>query len=31
VNDQVIITKGEESGVEGGTNSMQIVRVTKPR
>jgi pyruvate kinase len=31
VNDQVILTKGEESGVSGGTNSMQIVRVTKPR
>jgi len=31
VNDQVILTKGEESGVSGGTNSMQIVRVTQPR
>jgi pyruvate kinase len=31
VNDQVILTKGELSGVEGGTNSMQIVRVTSQR
>jgi pyruvate kinase len=31
VNDQVILTKGELSGVSGGTNSMQIVRVTRPR
>jgi pyruvate kinase len=27
--DQVILTKGELSGVSGGTNSMQIVRVTR--
>jgi pyruvate kinase len=31
VNDQVILTKGELSGVSGGTNSMQIVRVTSQR
>jgi pyruvate kinase len=29
VNDLVILTKGEQSGVSGGTNSMQIVRVTQ--
>jgi pyruvate kinase len=29
VNDLVILTKGELSGVSGGTNSMQILRVTK--
>jgi pyruvate kinase len=29
VNDLVILTKGELSGVSGGTNSMQIVRVTR--
>jgi pyruvate kinase len=29
VNDLVILTKGELSGVSGGTNSMQIVRVMK--
>jgi pyruvate kinase len=29
VNDLVILTKGELSGVSGGTNSMQIVRVTQ--
>ncbi|MFT3906095.1 MAG: pyruvate kinase [Steroidobacteraceae bacterium] len=29
VNDLVIVTKGELSGVSGGTNSMQILRVTK--
>jgi pyruvate kinase len=29
INDLVILTKGEQSGVSGGTNSMQIVRVTK--
>jgi pyruvate kinase len=28
VNDLVILTKGELSGVSGGTNSMQILRVT---
>ena len=27
--DQVLLTKGELSGVSGGTNSMQILRVTK--
>jgi pyruvate kinase len=26
--DRVILTKGEQSGVQGGTNSMQILRVT---
>jgi pyruvate kinase len=30
LNDQVILTKGELSGVPGGTNSMQIMRVTAP-
>ncbi len=29
INDLVILTKGELSGVSGGTNSMQILRVTK--
>ncbi len=29
VDDLVILTKGELSGVSGGTNSMQIVRVTR--
>jgi pyruvate kinase len=29
VNDLVILTKGELTGVSGGTNSMQILRVTK--
>ena len=28
-NDLVILTKGELSGVSGGTNSMQILRVTR--
>jgi pyruvate kinase len=28
-NDLVILTKGEHSGVSGGTNSMQILRVTR--
>jgi pyruvate kinase len=28
-NDLVILTKGELSGVEGGTNSMQILRVMR--
>ncbi len=28
-NDLVILTKGELSGVPGGTNSMQILRVTR--
>ena len=27
--DQIILTKGELSGVQGGTNSMQILRVTR--
>ena len=27
INDLVILTKGELSGVSGGTNSMQILRV----
>ena len=31
VNDQVILTKGELSGVSGGTNSMQVLRVTNKR
>jgi pyruvate kinase len=26
--DLVILTKGEASGVQGGTNSMQILKVT---
>ena len=30
IGDLVILTKGELSGVSGGTNSMQIVRVTPP-
>jgi pyruvate kinase len=30
IDDLVILTKGELSGVSGGTNSMQIVRVTPP-
>jgi pyruvate kinase len=29
VGDQIILTKGELSGVQGGTNSMQILRVAK--
>jgi pyruvate kinase len=29
VDDLVILTKGEQSGVSGGTNSLQIVRVTQ--
>ena len=29
VGDQIILTKGDLSGVQGGTNSMQIVRVLK--
>jgi pyruvate kinase len=29
VGDQIILTKGELSGVQGGTNSMQIVRVRR--
>ncbi|MBS0613683.1 MAG: hypothetical protein JSS24_10980, partial [Proteobacteria bacterium] len=28
-NDLVILTKGELSGVSGGTNSLQILRVTR--
>jgi pyruvate kinase len=28
-NDLVILTKGELSGVSGGTNSMKILRVTR--
>jgi hypothetical protein len=27
--DQVLLTKGELSGVSGGTNSMQILHVTR--
>ena len=27
--DSIILTKGELSGVSGGTNSMQILRVTR--
>jgi pyruvate kinase len=27
--DQVLLTKGELTGVSGGTNSMQILRVSK--
>jgi len=30
VGDQIILTKGELSGVQGGTNSMQILRVRRP-
>ena len=30
IGDLVILTKGELTGVSGGTNSMQIVRVTPP-
>jgi pyruvate kinase len=29
VGDQIILTKGELSGVQGGTNSMQIVNVRR--
>jgi pyruvate kinase len=29
VGDQIILTKGELSGVQGGTNSMQILRVRR--
>jgi len=29
VNDLVILTKGELSGISGGTNSLQILRVVK--
>jgi pyruvate kinase len=29
VDDQVIVTKGELSGVSGGTNSMTILRVAR--
>ena len=29
INDLVILTKGDLSGIAGGTNSMQIVRVTQ--
>jgi len=28
-NDRIILTKGELSGISGGTNSMQILRVTR--
>ena len=31
VDDQVIVTKGELTGVSGGTNSMRVLRVVKPR
>ena len=27
--DHIILTKGELSGISGGTNSMQILRVTR--
>ncbi len=27
--DQIILTKGDLSGVQGGTNSMQILRVSR--
>jgi pyruvate kinase len=30
-NDNIILTKGELSGISGGTNSMQILRVTLNR
>jgi pyruvate kinase len=30
VGDQIILTKGELSGVQGGTNSLQILRVRRP-
>jgi pyruvate kinase len=30
VGDQIILTKGDLSGVQGGTNSMQILRVRRP-
>jgi pyruvate kinase len=29
VGDLIIVTKGELSGIAGGTNSMQILRVTR--
>jgi pyruvate kinase len=29
VGDQIILTKGELSGVQGGTNSLQILRVSR--
>jgi len=29
VGDQIILTKGELSGVQGGTNSLQILRVRR--
>jgi pyruvate kinase len=29
VGDQIILTKGDLSGVQGGTNSMQILRVRR--
>jgi pyruvate kinase len=29
VGDQIILTKGDLSGVQGGTNSMQILRVVR--
>jgi hypothetical protein len=29
INDLVILTKGELSGVSGGTNSLQLLRVMK--
>ena len=29
VGDQIILTKGELTGVQGGTNSMQILRVQR--
>jgi pyruvate kinase len=30
IGDFVIVTKGDEDGVSGGTNSMSIIEVTKP-
>jgi pyruvate kinase len=29
VGDQIILTKGDLSGVQGGTNSLQILRVVR--
>jgi pyruvate kinase len=31
VGDKVILTKGDLSGVQGGTNSLQILRVLRPQ
>jgi pyruvate kinase len=30
IGDFVIVTKGDQDGVSGGTNSMSIIEVTKP-